>query len=361
MTIGSRSRRPRLLYGRLDTVGRRRILDLIAVSPAIPLFARIGDPEIPLQTLWLAVALGAFLYGLAPAIARIGIATLVTVGYLWTSVAFGVPPNEEHFELTEWPLMVSIAIIVAFLADRVSSSARRYASLYRQASERLVTAHEEERARLARDLHDGVGQTLTAVVLHLDAAETAIRLAHDGDESSELDPIHRARELATAALAETRHVATELRPTRVHEIGLGAALRNLAGSAGVPVELKFDANLLPPGLLDPDLEIDVYRIVQESLGNAARHSGARRVWIGAHVLDTTLRLVVVDDGVGFEAGDREHGLGIEGMLDRAAIHGGAVEVSSRRGEGTRVEIAVPLTPAPDVTGALPVPAADAVR
>ena len=243
---------------------------------------------------------------------------------------------------------------------RISTSARRYASLYRQASERLVTAQEEERARLARDLHDGVGQTLTAVVLNLDAAETAIRQAHRTDELHELDPVHRARELAAAALAETRQVATKLRPTRVHEIGLGAAIRNLAGSAGVPVVLRFDANVLPPGLLEPDLEIDLYRIVQEAIGNAARHSHARQVWIGAHILGPTLRLVVADDGVGFEAGDRERGLGIDGMRERAAIHGGVVEVLSRRGAGTRVEISVPLTDAARSPAMAPQPALGAV-
>ena len=363
MTMDRRYGRPRLFDGtRLDPVQRRRILDVISASPAIPLFARIGDPEIPLQALWLAVALGAFVYGLSAALARIGIGALVLVGYLSTSVTLGVPPPEEHFEITEWPLMIGLAVIVAFLAERISTSARRYASLYRQASERLVTAHEEERARLARDLHDGVGQTLTAVVLNLDAAETAIRQAHHADEPHELDPIHRARELAAAALAETRQVASELRPTRVHEIGLGAALRNLAGSAGVPVELRFESNVLPPGLLDPDLEIDIYRIVQEAIGNAARHSNARRIWIGAHVLDTTLRLVVADDGVGFVAGDRGRGLGIDGMLERAAIHGGTVEVHSRRGEGTRVEISVPLTGAVRSSPAqAPQPAVGAVR
>jgi signal transduction histidine kinase len=208
----------------------------------------------------------------------------------------------------------------------------------------LVTAHEEERARLARDLHDGVGQTLTAVVLTLDAAESELRTNTEAPTIAGVASIQRARNLASTALAETRQVAAELRPIRVHEIGLGAALRNLAGSAGVAVDLRFDPELLPPGRMSPELEIDIYRIVQEALGNAARHSRARRIWIGGQFLDGMVRLVVGDDGVGFDEAAREPGLGLDGMRERAAIHAGSVDVRSRRGIGTRVEIVVPLSP-----------------
>jgi signal transduction histidine kinase len=290
------------------------------------------------------VAIGAFIYGLKAALWRIAVAAAVMLSYIAVSDAVGVPPTEEQVEFTEWPLMVAIAVIVAVLADRVSTSARHYAKLYRQASERLVTAHEEERASLARELHDGVGQTLTAVILTLDAADTELA----GTQSAELDGgrvgVARARELASSALAETRQVAAKLRPTRVHEMGLGAALANLARSAGVPVEVRFDPAALPPGLLEPETEIDVYRIVQEAVGNAARHSKATRIWIAGHVVDDTVRLVVGDDGIGFDQAARERGLGLDGMQERATIHGLEVEVRSRPGEGTRVGIVVPTPP-----------------
>lgn len=347
---------------RFDAVALRRLVDLVCVGLAIAVFARLWDPEILLQALWLTVAIGAFIYGLRAALLRIGIAMLVMVGYLGISSFVGYPPTEEQLEFTEWPLMVTIAGIVAVLADRVSTSARRYAFLYRQASERLVTAHEEERARLARDLHDGVGQTLTAVVLTLDAAESELRTSTEAPAIAGVASIRRARDLASTALAETRHVAAELRPIRVHEIGLGAALRNLAESAGVAVELRFDPELLPPGRLSPELEIDIYRIVQEALGNAARHSHAKRTWIGGHFSDGMLRLVVGDDGVGFDPAARERGLGLDGMRERAAIHGGSVDVHSQRGSGTRVAIVVPVSP--PVAGqvmSVPRPATDFAR
>lgn len=325
-----------------DPVVLRRLVDLAGATFAVALFLRLADPEILLQGLWLTVAIGAFVYGLRAALWRIAVATVVMIGYLALSKAVGVPPTEEQLEFTEWPLMVAIAVIVAVLADRVSNSARHYATQFRIASERLVTAHEEERARLARDLHDGVGQTLTAVILTLDAADADFGTLPAAGHPAGQAGVRRARDLASSALAETRQVAAKLRPSRVREIGLGAAIGNLAHSAGVDVEMRFDPALLPPGLLAPELEIDLYRIVQESLGNASRHSQARRIWIGGHIVDNAVRLVVGDDGIGFDESALERGLGLDGMQERAGIHGCQVEVRSKRGAGTRVEIVVPL-------------------
>jgi signal transduction histidine kinase len=336
----------------LDPVLLRRLVDIACAGFAVALFLRLADPEILLQGLWLVVAIGAFVYGLAAALWRIAVACAVMVAYIAISDAVGVPATQEQVEFTEWPLMVAIALIVAILADRVSSSARHYATLYRQASERLVTAHEEERASLARELHDGVGQTLTAVILTLDAAGSEIESSGTDARGSGHGAVVRARELASAALAETREVAAKLRPTRVHEMGLGAAISNLARSAGVPVELRFDPATLPPGLLEPELEIDVYRIIQEAVSNAARHSQARHVWITAHLVDDSIRLLVGDDGHGFDqALMRGHGLGLDGMHERATIHGLELDVRSRRGAGTRVALIVPTArpmPRPDV-------------
>ena len=322
----------------------RQAVDVVCAALAVALFLGIGDPEMILQALWLTVAIGAFTYGLRAALARIGIAAFTMIAFLGVASAVGLEPTEEQLEFTEWPLMVVIAVIVAILADRVSTSARRYATLYRQASERLVTAHEDERARLARDLHDGVGQTLTAVVLTLDAVEHEL---DSGDGTAPVpgrESVHRARDLASTALAEARDVASQLRPTRVHEIGLGAALRNLAASAGVAVELRFDPRILPPGTLEAETEIDVYRIVQEAIGNAARHSRARHIWLDGRIVDGVIRLVVGDDGIGFAPAQRDQGLGLEGMRERAALHGGVVSVRSGIGSGTRVDIVVPLAP-----------------
>jgi signal transduction histidine kinase len=341
----------------------RRILDGVAFILALATFARWGDTEILLQALWVTIAIGAFIYGLRGALLRILIAAIVALGYSAAASGIGQPMVIEAQDLAEWPLMGLTAVIVAVLADRVSTSGRRYAGLYRQASDKLLTAHEEERERLARDLHDGVGQTLTAIMLTLDAAEAELSAGDTTSTSTAQTTIRRAQELAASALQEAREVAAQLRPTRIHEIGLGAALVNLARSAGVTVEVRFDPAILPPGLLEPEPEIDTYRIIQEAIGNAARHSRAASIWIDGHVLDELVSLEVGDDGVGFDESARGRGLGLDGMQERAAILLGGLDVLSEPGEGTRVQLSIPLPVPPQAGGpsVAPLPATDPVR
>jgi signal transduction histidine kinase len=336
---------------RLGPVGMRRLLDASSVLLALAMVGRLGDFEILLQALWVLVGIGAFLYGLRRAVLRMLLVAVVAIAYATLATSVGEPIEDEPFDspdFAEWALMAAIAMIVAILADRIATSAARYASLYRQASERLVTAQEEERSRLARDLHDGVGQTLTAAVLALDAAQAGIN-ATDRPSTTARQAIARAQSLAATALDETREVATRLRPTRIHEIGLGAAVRNLADSAGVEVEVRFDPALMPPGLLEPEREIDAYRIVQEAINNAARHSHASRVWVDGRVTEAEIRIEIGDDGQGFDSSAWQRGLGLAGMTERAAVLGARLEVRSLPGEGTTIELVIP-TPHADGMG-----------
>jgi signal transduction histidine kinase len=337
----------------LDPVATRRLIEVVAYLLAFATFIRMGDTEILLHAMWVTLALGAFVYGLRVALARVLIAAIIAVGYSFASTAIGRPAEIEPLDFSEWPLMVVISVIVAIMADLLSTSAKRYALLYRQASDRLHTAHEDERARLARDLHDGVGQTLTAVILTLDAAEAAMDRPSPLAEAS----IKRAQVLAASALEEAREVAMRLRPVRIHEIGLGAALRNLADGAGLPVQVLLDPAILPAGLLGADREIDAYRIVQEAIANAARHSRGVHVWIDGQVVDGQIRIEVGDDGVGFDPSAPARGLGLDGMRERAAILEGRLEVTSKPGGGTKVELYVPLPalPSGSVPATAPVP------
>lgn len=325
----------------LDPVATRRVIDWVGYVFAFATFIRLGDAEILLHAWWVTIAAGAFVYGLRIAFSRIAVSAAIAIGYAIVTTNLGLNPEIEPLDFTEWPLMVSISTVVAIMADMLSSSANRYAALYRQASDRLHTAHEDERARLARDLHDGVGQTLTAVVLTLDAAESALRAGPEPAAPQVEASIRRAHALAASALEEARDVAARLRPARIHEIGLGAALRNLAEGAGVPVEVRFKAESLPVGILDADREIDAYRIVQEAIGNAARHSGASRIWIEGQVVDGEIRIEVGDDGIGFEASAHGRGLGLVGMAERATLLRGRLDVDSKPGEGTVIRLAVP--------------------
>jgi signal transduction histidine kinase len=336
----------------LGPAGIRRLLNVTSTLLVLATLAEWGDPDLVLDALWVLLALGAFVFGLHMTIVRILVVTLIVLSVSAAkAIVGGVSPAEiELLELAEWPLMVALTILVAIMADQASKAARRYAMLYRSASDRLITAHEEERASLARNLHDGVGQTLTAVVLTLDAAETALPV--EPNESAVRIAIRRARGLALAALDEAREVAAQLRPSRIHELGLGAAIRDLAESAGVPIEVRFSASILPPGLIEPERQIDAYRIVQEAVSNASRHAHATHIWIDAHVGDGMVRIEVGDDGVGFDKPTARARMGLAGMKERAAILMGRLEVRTQIDAGTLVELLMPVSarPALDVSG-----------
>jgi signal transduction histidine kinase len=323
--------------------GMQRFVDVATLGLVAAILARWSDHEILLQALWVVAGIGAIVYGLRIAIIRVVLITAGAAAYTLIGWLVDNPSPRELAEgpdLPEWALMIGVGLLVAYLSNRIATSARRYAALYREASERLLIAHEQERGRLARDIHDGVGQTLTAVILTLDSARA--QLPADGPAGpapgAARASIDRAQALAANALSEARGVAAQLRPARIEEIGLGAALANLARDAGVAVGLRFDPAVLPAGILDPDREIDLYRIVQEALSNAARHSGARHIWIDAAVSPTEIMLEVGDDGRGIDPARKGRGLGLAGMEERATILAARLDLRTRQGQGTVVRV-----------------------
>ena len=337
----------------MGSVGLRRLIDGLTLGLLAATFARLADHEVLLQALWVTAGIGAVIYGLAAATARILAVAVAALAYTIVAVSLQDPvePNALEFpDLIEWSLMVGIGILVAFLADRIGTSARHYAALYREASQRLLTAQEQERGRLARNLHDSVGQTLTAVILTLERAQSQLATGAGPGVGQAGSAISRAQSLASSALDEVRDVAAQLRPARIHDIGLGAALVNLASEAGVAVEVRLDAALLPAGLLPDDAEIDAYRIVQEAIGNAARHSGAKTIWIDGDATADGIRLEVGDDGSGLDPSAWSRGLGLAGMEERATILGAHLDIRSRPGHGTIVSLSIPRPPAPTDLG-----------
>lgn len=319
-------------------------LDATGIALVVASVAQLGNPDVLLHVVWIVLAVEAFAFGLRIATVRITAATIVVIVYAFAAngAATPVAAAMTDLDLEEWPLMAVIAIIVAIMADRVMLTGRRYAALYRAASDRLLTAQEDERKRLAADLHDGVGQTMTALALTLDAAEAALANP-DAPDAAGSDAVRRAREMAGIALEDVRGVAFRLRPARLRETGLVAALCELAASAGMPVEFSADASLTRPDLLDPASEVDAYRIVQEALGNATRHGQPDRVEISVRRVERLLRIEVADDGVGFDVGNvKGRGLGLASMRDRALVVRGMLHVRSRPGTGTVVRLDVPL-------------------
>jgi signal transduction histidine kinase len=326
-------------------------LDVVGLALMAAAAAQLGDPDVLLHVVWVVLALEAFLFGAATAGIRIAVASVFVVGYAIAADGSSTPlaASLADLDFAEWPLMAAIAVIVAVLADRVTDTGRRYAALYRRASDRLITAQEDERKHLAADLHDGVGQAITALGLTLDAAETALRAGDRPDEA--LETIRRARALTASTLEDVRAVAFRLRPARLQETGLVAALAELAAAAGIPVAFSAEPELVRPGLVDEAREVDAYRIAQEALGNAARHARASHVTLHVARVDRRLRIEVTDDGIGFDPRLVDaRGLGLAGMRDRATAIGATLTVRGRPGRGTLVRLDVPLA-----RGAQPVP------
>lgn len=205
----------------------------------------------------------------------------------------------------------------------------------RSSSARALAAQEAERHRIARELHDQIGQSLTVVLLGLKQLEDRAPAELQGE-------LALVRESARTGLDDVRRVARELRPGVLDDLGLHAALAALttdvAAHGGPAVRRTFG-----PGLPDlgHDVEVVVYRVAQEALTNVVRHARATRVDLSLLRLGQEVVLEVADDGRGFggATADRE-GTGLIGMRDRAALVGGTVEVYSGE-RGTTVRLRVP--------------------
>lgn len=205
--------------------------------------------------------------------------------------------------------------------------------------ERLVTAREEERRRLRREFHDGIGPQLAALTLKIETARN--RLSHDPAADALLsDLATRAR----SAVADVRRSVHALRPPALDELGLIPALRETAlqySQDGLRVSIDAPEELPP---LPAAVEVAAYRIAQEALTNVTRHAGATVVELDLEEDASGAELRVRDDGGGFEPGVAQAdsgGLGLVGMAERARLVGGDLDVRSAPGGGTTVTLRVP--------------------
>jgi len=198
---------------------------------------------------------------------------------------------------------------------------------------------EDERRRIARELHDGVGQNLTAL---------KHRLAQLGDALPAGDParqhLEAALSLCTGTLEDTRSLSRLLRPPILDDLGLEPALRWLVRSQAEASGLDITLDLPPLPPLDGELQTLLFRVAQEALHNVAKHAQAHGVVVRVSVRDGQAQLQVVDDGRGFDVASALHagGSGLAGMRERLRLYDGRLELHSAPGEGTRVRATVPL-------------------
>lgn len=216
-----------------------------------------------------------------------------------------------------------------------------YRRQLREMAARALNAEEEERKRIARELHDGTAQTLAALMIRLRLLRAA---ASDAERAAKIDEI---RGEIAGALEDVRRFARGLRPPALDELGLVPAIeshaRMMAAASGI--EIDVDAESVG-GLLLPEAELALYRIVQEAISNAVRHAAPSHVQVRVTRDDGFVTAVISDDGSGFDVVEvmsgRAAGLGLFGMKERATYVGGQVEIESTPGQGTRVVAAMPF-------------------
>lgn len=213
---------------------------------------------------------------------------------------------------------------------------------------RLVTAHEEERRRIARELHDKMGQYLTALILGLHSLKDTCR-----DQAGADVRLQRLLKITDELVQEVHHLAWELRPAALDDLGLQTALANYITqwSERAEIVVDFHSANLDQQRLPPEIETTVYRIVQEALTNVLKHAHAGRVSIIVECRQNFVHAIIEDNGSGFEAErvlSGTHGgggrLGLLGMQERVALVAGALEIESSPGVGTTVFARIPFTP-----------------
>jgi signal transduction histidine kinase len=219
--------------------------------------------------------------------------------------------------------------------------ARQYHGRIQEMSSQVLTAHEAERKRIARELHDDTAQALTSILVRLRLLERSTA------DKEVLRNVEELRELTGGALDSVRRMAMDLRPAALDDLGLVPALHAYAEkySQSWPVSVTVSVNGLTRRL-PADVELVLYRVVQEALTNIAKHASTTTAAVSLSRRRNEVTLIIVDDGVGFDLNDgpQTNGsrLGLFGMRERLALVGGEMQVQSARGQGTRITARVPL-------------------
>jgi len=237
---------------------------------------------------------------------------------------------------------VLLVVGVTFVVIRAWQARNRHEEALAGMVETVVMAQEEERRRIAYDLHDGIAQLIVSAKQHVETGRDLVTR----------DPEGATRELARAtarlqgAVVETRRVLAALRPSAVDSLGLAEAVRRSLEEAGADAGWSTQfRDGLGDVRLPPAVETAVFRIVQETLANAARHARSATVEVELALQEQWLRVQVRDDGVGLLSGEApgaSRGLGLAGMRERARLLGGSCSIASARGGGTCVTVELPV-------------------
>jgi two-component system sensor histidine kinase UhpB len=311
---GALFKRVFLINGLIFTLGTL----ILALSPAT-VSSRIKLTEIPVLVVGLAVILTANALLLR--------SSLAPLDRLAASMRRVDPPKRS--DRVDNPGNGDLHHLIASfntMLDRLESERTT-------ASASALAAQENERQRIARELHDEIGQTLTVALLILKRAVDRAPAEIRGELAD-------AQEAVRAGLDEVRSIARRLRPDALEDLGLRSALNALCNEFANATGIKVVKHVSPQSdRLKADVELVCYRIAQESLTNIARHAGAGKVWLDLHATADQLTLRIADDGRGGVVTD---GAGINGMRERALLVTAELTITSPVGEGTEVRLAIPL-------------------
>jgi signal transduction histidine kinase len=255
--------------------------------------------------------------------------------YRWFLVRVA-PLLDQHRNVVKW-FGSSVDIEDRKRAEKDLEDVHRQLKLL---SRRRVKVQEEERRHLARELHDEIGQALTAAKINLQAAM-------EESDPAKSKRIHETAAILERLLGQVRQISLNLRPSMLDDLGLVPALRSLLDEQGrrASVAVRFSAKNISENL-DPEIQTTCFRIAQEAITNAVRHASATQIQVDLRREDGSLRLRVQDDGKGFEMPlpqSQTLGLGLLGMKERAALVGGRTRITSAPGKGTTVDATLPLT------------------
>ena len=255
--------------------------------------------------------------------------------YRWFLVRVA-PLLDEQGNIVKW-FGASVDIEDRRRAEKNLEEAHRQLKLL---SRRRVKVQEEERRHLARELHDEIGQALTAAKINLQAAL-------EEPDHAKAKRIHETTAILERLLGQVRQISLNLRPSTLDDLGLVPALRSLLDEQGrlASVAVRFSAKNMPENL-DPEIQTTCFRIAQEAITNAVRHARSTQIRVDLSHENGNLRLQIRDNGTGFDAESAQAqtiGLGLVGMKERAALVGGRTRIMASRGKGAIVDVTLPLT------------------
>ena len=316
---------------------------------SVPLFWRVfGTNAVVLVLAFLGLVFAPVTVSVPPAAIEVvilvaGLLCLLAINVALLRPAFRpldhlVDTMRRHDPLDPGPRVeVEGGPVVSALAHAFNDMLDRLESERRDSGRRALLVQEHERRRIARELHDEVGQTFTGVMLQVEGLAAVI----PEELREQLDEL---RETARAGTEEVRRIASRLRPEALEDLGLQSALSSLATAFAEQARVRVERRLDPALPLSEEQELVVYRVAQEALTNVARHANATEVQLWLKRTEEQVVLTVSDDGRGLASDAMPSSHGISGMRERAMLIGAQLRFTEPPAGGTQVQLSIPLDP-----------------